>query len=321
MKTFNCLLILTFLIFNSCDNQVLETKEKEQELRWETISIPEFQYEDNRPAALAINSKNDIFVGTYSGLVLRRFSQDTVWIPVTDLGFEHLISFIFINGEDKIFAGTRMFGTFWNNSIGYSEDNGKTWQNIFNGIRQTHAFAKFDKYYFSAGYWGVSVSEDSGHTWSKIDNGIEDKVIDAMAVDQVNGNIFISIKGSIFRSTDTGTTWLDNQISGHSLFSSVNGYIFSGSNGLYRSSDHGESWQIQNGMEEFFVEQFASNSKNWILVGTYNNGLYVTKDFGDSWNYLGLNGNRIYSLTFDNDDIIYVGTDSLGLIKSNIPLH
>lgn len=321
------LLVIFVFLFTNCKKETLplSPNEEQPELSWNSLNYPISENEGNRILATAVNSNCDVFVGTNTGRVLRLLSGDSVWNEVTRLGW-HPISFIFINEDSCLFIGTQQSGSFWYGVVEYSEDNGENWRGIFNKLRDTYCFTTYQNHYYSAGYFAVSISEDNGQSWVKIDSLIEDKVVRGLAIDQSNGDIYISIWNTgVLCSKDDGRTWAANAFEGWDvdpLFSTENGYIFAGTGGgVYRSMDHGDSWQkLEDGIGDVFVQCFASNLNNYIIVGTQKDGLLLSKNFGDSWTNVGFKNISISSVAFDSKNFAYIGTDSIGVLKSTIPL-
>jgi len=94
------------------------------------------------------------------------------------------------------------------------------------------------------------------------------------------------------------------------------GHLFVGTkgdpsgNGVFRSTDNGETW-TQSGLSGLFIWDLAINSSGHIFAGTMNQGVYRSINNGETWAQIN-NGfhqldNSVYSLAIHPDGNIYAG--------------
>jgi photosystem II stability/assembly factor-like uncharacterized protein len=96
------------------------------------------------------------------------------------------------------------------------------------------------------------------------------------------------------------------------------GNVFCGTgNGVFKSPDHGQSWNAANsGLERKVINAIAANSSG-IFISVYSSGVYMSADNGVSWTARnnGLTDFIITSL-YASDSCIYAGTPT-GVFFSN----
>jgi photosystem II stability/assembly factor-like uncharacterized protein len=137
-----------------------------------------------------------------------------------------------------------------------------------------------------------------------------------------SGNILAGTLGDrIVKAENNGTSW--QQLPPGSIADNVYSFfqygptIYAGTDeGLYSSTDEGETWKIRtehafNGSAYSVVVQ--GNGK--ILIAT-NFGLYASTDGGDNWTPSGLDNAKVLFLANSKTDIIYAATDNDGIFSS-----
>jgi photosystem II stability/assembly factor-like uncharacterized protein len=106
------------------------------------------------------------------------------------------------------------------------------------------------------------------------------------------------------------------------LVTNNNGYIFAGSgggasgtegNGVFRSTDNGNTW-TQSGLAGLFIWDLAINSSGHIFAGTMNQRVYRSINNGESWTQI-IDGfhqldNTVNSLAINSFGHIYAGSVS-----------
>ncbi len=180
-----------------------------------------------------------------------------------------------------------------------SVDNGQTWTTVNEGLGSRYiSFLKAKGNILYAGtYNGLYASENYGKTWYYAGNGMSVGkadfldfnadtlvcLVDRMVYQSIdNGKMWNSITDSIAHVLISPTTFINSV-----LFYNGNIYIAS-SRGLFRSSNNGQSW---------YIDQFEGTSVSYRLYAdgyrlyadTYNNGLWYSDNRGESWQILDSN--------------------------------
>ena len=238
-------------------------------------------------------------------------------------------------------------GTYANNSIYYSQDNGINWVSIrshdnFNASESISAIILKDStvYVASNGYdiyipqdnnnliypGGLFSTTNNGNSWNNLVNNIN---INTLILS--GDSIFAGTDNGVYLSTDNGNNWnvlLNIDITNVILSLAKNGdTIFAGtlsnannsSGSIYMSTDNGNNWSIvNNGLptNNLIVTALAING-NKIFAGTYGDGVYLSIDNGTSWNAINNDLTNLYinSLVI-KDSIIFVGSDGGGIFFS-----
>jgi len=184
-------------------------------------------------------------------------------------------------------------------------------------------------------------SEDGGHSWSRfahLGSG-DDYVLDHIAVDSENPkHIFVAAwsvdnqqAGDLFRSTDGGKTWdalpgmHGKSIRAMAIAASDHKTIVTGAlDGVYRSTDAGNSWQkistsSQNEIKN--IESIAVDPKdpNVVYAGTWHLA-WKTSDGGANWSHINkgmIDDSDVFSIIVDssNPSVVFASACS-GIYRS-----
>lgn len=259
---------------------------------------------------IAINDSNWIFIGNFPyGLFRSKDNGESwEWLSNRDHGFPdnegNWSLSIAINDSGWLYFTTSSDGIFisrnngdrWGRTIGipgfwyegkYHYDGTKspvfTHDRTFVYVGKTPAFSDIGKD-------GIYIS-DNGFIWGRSSN---------RGITMFTGELTVTPnKRYIFASGKKGDTLIPP-------------YYYPIFNNIYRSSDDGDSWQIvkRDSVDAWALE---TNSLGHIFVcggGSYDltSGLYRSIDNGDSWHLLGLYGESVQSITFDDSGYAFVGT-------------
>jgi photosystem II stability/assembly factor-like uncharacterized protein len=214
-------------------------------------------------------------------------------------------------------AGTKLFGAS-NSGLEISTDNGASWnfQPFSNGAYSLSAIA--NTIYLGSNS-KVFESTDFGATWMDMSIGLGNGAIYALLYD--GSTLFAGTPADaagIYRSTNGGQSW-DPAAAGLPIASEIRSmiafgpYVFAGTqgDGIYRSSDHGNTWQKTDVNNALLSHQLvlAFCAKDNALYAGAANGIYKSTDSGATFQRT-LNGFppnigvTAYSLTGSGGDVV-----------------
>ena len=218
-------------------------------------------------------------------------------------------------GDTIIFAGN--YG-----GIFYSTNNGNNWIEVSSGLPENKwvtSFAFNDDILFTGLYYGgVYLSIDDSISWAEA--GLSEKNVNALIVTPDGVNLFAGTQGSIFRSTDNGTSWsevnsglpdvgtvyhfaiIPDGLGGLNLFAGTWG-------GVFLSTNNGTSW-TKAGLTGTPTNALVVSDTN-LFAGSWSGGVYLSSDNGSRWTDVstGLTDNNVHSLII-KDSYLYAGTDN-----------
>jgi len=153
-----------------------------------------------------------------------------------------------------------------------------------------------------------------GVNWDLTDNG--------------SGMAYALGSGAVHISCNDGATWTKQphpNASGYSMLLDPNDdaivYVGSYSDGVFRSTDYGESFSgVSAGTIDEGVTTLSAKADGTILAGT-RNGIYESADSGNSWSVLttATTGASVHSILVDpaNPNVIYAGTNGNGAYRTS----
>jgi len=169
------------------------------------------------------------------------------------------------------------------NKVLLSTNSGNSWSIIFNSNNLSNSLRSIisigSNVFIIRRNDGIYKTTDNGISWLKIKNGFYNTLY-------VNGNELYAGGYGVLRTTNNGSNWdsltsmLDCRaicISGSNIFAN------SWENGLYFSSDNGQSWNtINNGLAYQHIMTLEIAGSN-LFVGTESNGVFLTSNSGNNW--------------------------------------
>ncbi len=240
--------------------------------------------------SFAINSNNEIYIGTFSEGILRSTNDGDDWTAVSSNFYNMGINALAINSDGHIFAGS-------NNGLVRSTGLGNKWVHIEEGlplsssIRSLAINSHGDIFVGIPNGVGIYRSTNNGDNWT-----FACRCGFHLAIDS-GGTLFTGAGMEVpyvFRSMDNGATWtrVDSGLminplsfafndSGHIFASSVYGTIF-------RSTNNCATWtELQEGLTQFYgttcnINTLAIKSNGYIYAAT-DVGLYRSTNNGDNW--------------------------------------
>jgi photosystem II stability/assembly factor-like uncharacterized protein len=179
--------------------------------------------------------------------------------------------------------------------------------------------------YASAEHGGVYKSTDAGDSWNPINDGIAGITVYALAVDPLTpSTLYGAGTGIVIKSTDSGAHWhitsagfetsnfLDLTID---PINPINIYLSAGIEGVYRSTDAGDSWSaINNGFPvgtAISALIINASDPDILYARSVDKGIFKSTNGGGNWSTvnLGISEPRVYALAIapTNPDTLYAG--------------
>jgi photosystem II stability/assembly factor-like uncharacterized protein len=223
---------------------------------------------------------NNNIVGISSFSAYRSSDGGMTWDDIS-INSIHFYNGLFVTPGGDIFIGTIEKGLY------RSTDGGKNWDLINNGLMGFPGSFAYDSMnrIFTGTCSGLYFSTDKGESWNECDDGIKNTSVEALAV-KSNGDIFAA----------------------------------TGANGIFRTSNNGESWirVIDDlGISLIGFASIAINSDGHIFAGNINGGMFRSTDNGENWVRLnGPSSYGVYSIAFDSAGEVFVGTNGSRIYRS-----
>jgi photosystem II stability/assembly factor-like uncharacterized protein len=229
-----------------------------------------------------------------------------------------------IDKGDKIFVSDNAIIVASDNFIWRSLSDGASWtlveQFALTGIS---SFARAGTKLFATGTTVLWTSLDNGGSWTF--NPFPDG---ASSLSSDGNTIYLGSGSKVFKSTDTGGTWVD--VSNGLGHGGVQALLFDGSNvfagtpadsaGIYRSTNGGASWdQAAGGLPIGSTIRSMISFGGYVFAGTEADGIYRSSDHGDTWAKTDINNSLLVHglvLTFcAKENMLFAGAAN-GIYKS-----
>ncbi len=244
-----------------------------------------------------------------------------------------------IGGFSSIVAltPTELVASTWASGLMQSNDAGKDWKFINNGLTDTGGYAAIEDYavinqnemlaYTARN--GMLKTIDGGAHWNPINTGLPSiqpsQTMPKIAIHFLDTSHFVlAIGNTLFETNNAGKTW--NPISAPHDNSALTAYMVSDRDlligtdgaGIFHTTDQGAHWSQSKGLSAAFVNVIKPIDANTVYAGLYGGGLLKTDDAGDTWTALnkGLTNLSVNAISTLDNQTLYVGTDA-GVFRSN----
>lgn len=277
-----------------------------------------------------------------NGIIYSLFNNGTSILAGTDASFPSMVG-VYLYGNSwsstSLIPHTRItsvvgFGSaiyasgLTDAGVYFSNDNGVTWTQTFNGLPTTflgqvlamHSLVYGDSGVFVGSENGVYKTNNNGTNWTA--SGLANIDIRSLAFD--GKNMYAGTYGNgVYLSTNNGNSWtaINNGLTDTIVNTiAINGNdIYAGSNkGIFISKNKGNSWSaINNGLPIVNINAITVKG-SFIIAGTANQ-IFVSNDKGNNWapSNTGLFSNDIFSLATKGNDV-YAGANGSGVFKRSI---
>ena len=133
--------------------------------------------------------------------------------------------------------------------------------------------------------------------------------------------VFAATLNGVYSTTDVGNPWFNIGLQSRLVFDVITSgqYILAATEGtgpgVFRSSDHGNTWLESTGISNMSVRGFAKNS-SYIFACTWGGGIFRSNNDGASWQSVGLTNEGFRSIYAAGEKIfaggykIYSTTDN-----------
>ncbi len=290
---------------------------------WVSASVGLRGPPDNRlPSLLVLTQEGDtLYAGTNGGLFSLINGGDS-WQQLT-----HFQDAFGISGV-AIIDDTLYIGRYIEESVFFSNDNGKSWAQIDRGLTGRGGPRLFTSgtTLFAQMWDHVFCLKAGENSWTKL--AVEDlwkKNTAELDITKfvISGEVIYTATadGGLFRSTDVGNWW---QSIKHEAMYDFKGELaalgttifYIGDGRVFRSTDAGNSWTMYNSnLANQNILSITVLSEKTLYVGT-EDGVFRSTDGGESWTEVntGIINTHIEALVFFSDSLYTVTGD--GIVKS-----
>jgi photosystem II stability/assembly factor-like uncharacterized protein len=294
-----------------------------------------------------VKSGSKLYAGTAGGGVSVSDDGGVTWrnagVP------KSMALMLSVDSEGSVYAGTNFHGAFVLSAHKEAKWHRLAWEQLKTcACQQGHALAVDpadpNHVFFTTNDGGILVTEDGGTTWK--DGGTKGFVARAprgVAFDpQDTRRVYAgSAGGGFFKSVDHGRHWRrrrfgwsTNYTTGvsvdpfdHSIYIATIGNLGIPTNGIWKSTDFGETFNRIDRAPNAPPDQFLDLSGRGITVDPHRHGtVYFADRTGGTWRsqdagatWYNVDATGAFSITVDPTDsnIVYVGaSDATGVLKS-----
>ncbi|MDP2302626.1 MAG: T9SS type A sorting domain-containing protein [Ignavibacteria bacterium] len=280
----------------------------------------ETQFEDFEVYAIYITKEDHIWIGTnFQGRIYRSTDNGVTWENKRN-GYNTGECWAFGQSKEGVmFAGDGQYIQLYR-----STDYGENWE--FSANLRPLVFATDSNNIVYAGtHDGLFATTDNGLTWAQ-NNFLSNIPVSSILIDSNNniycGTGYYNNGNGVFYSNDGGQTWAQLGLAGKivlSLAFDSQGNLYAGTkeDGLYKTTDLGQTWEQYNkGLYRKEVFRLKLNKQNDIFIGSENEGVFRSTNNGESFEHIGLPISSIENIVIIDDSLIFCATPS-GIQKYN----
>jgi ligand-binding sensor domain-containing protein len=238
------------------------------------------------------------------------------------------------NGQNIVAGATPQNGLLWIDCY-FSTDGGTSWKKG-NGPFSIHSFVTIGNTFFGIDGQGYGIYRSNDHgadwdDWSYANNQIGESVT-SLGTDSLNLFAGTLDKGIYIYDSSTGAWNQTNaglpKISGDfptiRTFATMGTMLFAGTdNGLFRSTNHGNSWQsINDGLKTYYTDGCAglAISDSILIYASGDGGVFTSTDGGIHWSpsNTGMPVGYIAAIAVNGPKLFVslYGADTNGLFRS-----
>ena len=263
---------------------------------------------------LAFDPKDSttVYAGV-NGLLYRSGNGGTTFSAIPAMDFD--IRFIYFDptNDQHIFVGT-------DQGLYTSEDGGASWTPLNNrpGTLIYDVATLGSQIFTTVQDMSPVYSPDGGASWTIVNRG----ELGIVSVDPYDPSVVLMwtethVTGFFYASNDGGKTFFAPQIDAQGqmnvqvsaasgfAFDSAGGRIYlAGGDGIYESTDLGQSWQLLPGSPQAAQTIAVGVSNPNVVYASNWNGLYVSEDFGAHWTQISTMPFHSLAVDPDNSSIV-----------------
>lgn len=254
------------------------------------------------PYSIATTNLKEIFIGSDDGAIYKSSDNGESWVLISKRFLGGKVNAILEDKNNIYAAGNGLIG---------SDNRGNSWDYITSGfpLASTKIIKKINSdeliIHNSIGLWLFNIKDES---YKNIDKN--DSTYDIRGIVQLDSNqiVLSTYQGAIFKTKNKGDSWYFVGITpGQALIFTMaldlnkNIWVGNGKNGVYRSTDLGESWELK-GKHFTSCTSIITDKENNIYL-TDASWMWKSTDAGETWsleNSFGQPGLKCSATSNDN---------------------
>ncbi|GEM_PF-5732562 len=271
--------------------------------------------------SLVFTGPSTCFAGTNDSGLYQSTNSGLTWFFK---GFNSMtINTMAFSKNNELYVGTNSAGIF------QSTDFGASWSSFLSMSLPVYTIHLQSATDVKVGTLkGVLQSANTGSGWNTLNNGLTALFINALAVDgKGNGYVATETQG-LYRTPDNGNTWIScgnaPNNTCYALLATPQGSVLAGVDssaiGIYRSLDHGDSWDPAyiTGYNGATIKQFIAHGSALYAVAS-DGKIYQSATDGDTWDPVNAPAAGTYNLLAFGVDYfgnLYASVNGQGILRS-----